>query len=520
MAKLKINNIDVEVESGATILDAANKVGVHIPTMCYLEGRRASTSCMVCVVQANGRKGLVPSCGAVAQDGMEVVTDSEEVLLARRRAVELLLSEHVGDCVGPCVMGCPAGMNIPLMIRQIVAGKLDEAIRTIKRDIPLAAVMGRVCPAPCQKVCRRNDYDDYVSICLLKRFVADYDLACGSPYVPECKQSIGKRVAIIGAGPAGLSAGYYLVQEGVGCVIYDERQKIGGMLRYGVSADVCSEKVLEAEIDLIKQMGVEFRMECRVGRDISVEQLRKEFDAVFIATGVDAGVIEFDNLEHKGESVKVDKKTYATNIEGVFAGGDVTGKRQLAIRAIADGKEAAVAIEQYLTGQEVVGAAKRFNSRMGKCSAEEIEMFVSNASRQDRILPDDHSDIGYPPMQAVAEARRCLHCDCRKPNECKLRQVAEWTGAKASQYKSQRREFVQYCEHVDVVFEPGKCINCGLCVQITSSEKENLGLTFIGRGFEVHVGIPFDEKLSEGLQLTADKCVRACPTGALSYKTQ
>ena len=225
MPILKINDKQVEVPDGATILDAAKKLGVHIPTMCFAEGLKQSTSCMVCVVKVKGCSGLVPSCGAIAQDGMEVITKSDEVLSARRKAIELLLSDHVGDCVGPCVSGCPAKMNIPLMIRQIQLGRLDDAIRTIKKDIPLPAVLGRVCPAPCERVCRRNDIDDAVSICLLKRFAADYNLVSVKPYVPKCKSSSGKAVAIIGAGPAGLSAGYFLIQNGHRCVIYDDHDK-------------------------------------------------------------------------------------------------------------------------------------------------------------------------------------------------------------------------------------------------------------------------------------------------------
>ena len=520
MIKLTINNIDVEVEQGATILDAAEKINVHIPTMCFLKGYAPSTSCMVCVVQIRGRNGLVPACGAKAQDGMEVMTDTEQVLLARKRAIELLLSDHVGDCAGPCVIGCPAGMNIPLMIRQIEEGKLDEAIRTVKRDIPLPAVLGRICPAPCQKVCRRNDIDEYVSICLLKRFVGDYDLSSNNPFIPVCKESSGKSVAIIGAGPAGLSAGYYLAQAGHRCVIFDDHEKAGGQLRYGVAEEDCPGRILDAEIDLIARTGVEFRLKCRVGKDISFEQIRNDFDAVFIAAGVGGGKIEIENLEYKNENIRIDKNTYMTSIEGVFAGGDATGKRQLAIRAIADGKEAATAVDQYLTGQEVVGIKKKFNSRMGKCSPEELEVFAENVSRQIRILPDDDGDKSYPPMQAVSEAKRCLHCDCRRPDDCKLRRLAEETGAKAGKYKSQRRRFVQFREHTNIIFEPGKCINCGLCVRITSLEKEVLGLTFVARGFDVRVAVPFDEKLSKGLQVAGDKCVKACPTGAMSFVSQ
>jgi len=206
MPKLSIDGRPVEVEAGATILDAAEKLGIEIPTMCYLRGHEATTSCMVCVVKVLGAKGLLPACGTPARDGMQVENDCEEVRDARRSALELLLSDHVGDCVGPCQMACPAHMDIPLMIRQIEAGQLKDAIATVKRDIALPAVLGRICPAPCEKVCRRAQHDEAVSICLLKRFVAGVDLQSDETYRPACAAERGKRVAIIGAGPAGLAA--------------------------------------------------------------------------------------------------------------------------------------------------------------------------------------------------------------------------------------------------------------------------------------------------------------------------
>ncbi len=119
MPKITIDGREVEVDAGTTILTAAEKLGISIPTMCYQRGHEAMTSCMACVVKVAGMNGLVPACGVIVRDGMQVQNDCQEVLDARKAALKLLLSDHVGDCVGPCQMGCPAHMNIPLMIRQI-----------------------------------------------------------------------------------------------------------------------------------------------------------------------------------------------------------------------------------------------------------------------------------------------------------------------------------------------------------------------------------------------------------------
>ena len=198
MPRITIDQREVELPPGATILDGARRLGIEIPTLCYLEGRTPLTTCLVCMVKIRETDRFVPACATEAVDGMHVESETEEVHAMRRTALELLVSDHVGDCVAPCQFACPAGMDIPKMLRQIAAGANEEAIRTIKRDIALPAVLGRICPKPCEKVCRRGKADDAVAICDLKRFAADVDLARETPYLPECRSSSGRRVAILG----------------------------------------------------------------------------------------------------------------------------------------------------------------------------------------------------------------------------------------------------------------------------------------------------------------------------------
>ncbi len=520
MPRLTIDNREVEVGPGATILDAAEALGIDIPTMCFLKGYKPATSCMVCAVKVEGKEGLVPACGMIAQDGMRVETDTQEVEEARTAALELLLSDHVGDCMGPCYVTCPARMNIPLMIRQIASGDLRDAIETIKKDIALPAVLGRICPAPCEKSCRRGAYDKAVSICLLKRYAADVDLASAKPYLPDCSPSSGKQVAIIGAGPAGLSAAYYLLQKGHACTVFDDHEKQGGMLRYAVSNEKLPTEVLDKEIALIERLGLEFRGRTRIGTDVSVEDLRKDFDAIFVA----AGKIQTDDrtwhcLEKGPKGIAANRDTYETNVPGIFAGAGAVGIRNLAVRAVAHGKEAAFAIDQYLSGKAVTGPARQFNSHIGKLKDGEIDSFMIDVSESPRAAVLREGE-GFTDEQARAEAARCLHCDCRKPKDCKLRQYAHEYGARQARYKGERRLFVQHVQsrQVGMIYEPGKCIKCGLCIQIASEAKEELGLAFIGRGFDVQVAVPFGRSIAEGLKRTADRCVAGCPTGALAFK--
>jgi ferredoxin len=192
-------------------------------------------------------------------------------------------------------------------------------------------------------------------------------------------------------------------------------------------------------------------------------------------------------------------------------------KRRLAVRAVADGKEAAQSIRQYLTGEQVVGPGKFFNSRMGKLPDEDLELLLRFAQPGPRSQLA-HPVEGFTGDEARTESLRCLHCDCRKLDSCLLRRYAQAYDARQTRYKADRGPFVQQTQHPDVIYEPGKCIDCGICIQTASAFGEKLGLTFVGRGFDVRVAVPFDESLAEGLRIAAAECVKACPTGALAFK--
>lgn len=509
--QLVIDEKPVEVEQGATILQAARKVGISIPTMCYKNGYKPSTSCMVCVVQVEGDPSFVPSCGTLAQEGMRVRTNMPEVLSARKAAIELLLSEHAGDCEGPCRVGCPANMDIPLMLRQIVAGRLDLAIQTIKADIALPAVLGRICPAPCEKVCRRNAHDAAVSICLLKKFVADWDLRRFDSYQPRCEPHGGKRAAIVGAGPCGLAAAYHLAQQGIRCVLFDKNKSAGGMLRYGIGEAALERDVLDMEINQILTLEhIEFRGGVEI-RASSFESLCKDYDAVFVATGSDKN--EF-GLEMTNKSLKTDPRTYQTSRSNIFAGGTAIGRRRLCVRAVADGKDAAVSILHYLRGQNVVRADKRFNSRLGQLAEGEMEQFLAGAEKGLRC-PARKED--FLTLEAMVEARRCLHCDCGKADDCTLRKMAKLHQARQQTYQGQRKPFIRQVSNSGLVFEPGKCILCGLCIEVARKYANDIGLSFSGRGFKTQVAVPLGKVLDEALtREAAEKCVEICPTGAIS----
>jgi len=166
-------------------------------------------------------------------------------------------------------------------------------------------------------------------------------------------------------------------------------------------------------------------------------------------------------------------------------------------------------------GPAAPAARRRFSTHVGRLLEGEIDTFMQGASPAGRVQLPPGGRLS--PDQAAAEARRCLHCDCRAADDCKLRLYAEQYGAKARRAGARRR-FEQDASHAEVVYEPGKCITCGLCVRIAAEASEPIGLALTGRGFAARVGVPFGRPLSEGLQRSAAQCVAACPTGALAWK--
>lgn len=275
----------VEVETGTTILEAARAVGKFIPTLCHNEDLRPFASCFICVVEIEGRNNLVPSCSTTVTEGMVVTTESERVHRARRTCVELLLSDHEGDCLGPCMSECPAGIDIPGFIKHMAEGNDRAALELIKANMPLPAILGRVCTRPCEDGCRRQLVEESVAVCHLKRFAADKVTASGDEYIPETAPPSGKKVAVVGAGPAGLTAAYYLQILGHQCTVFDMHEKAGGMARYGIPSFRLPRDVIEAEVNVIEKLGAEFRYNIKMGRDVTLDQLRGDYDAVFLGLG-------------------------------------------------------------------------------------------------------------------------------------------------------------------------------------------------------------------------------------------
>ena len=277
-----IDHKATQVEPGTTVLAAASDAGIHIPSLCH----NSEHPCQLCVVQIEGRKGLLRACSTQAEDGMVVATQGDSVRAHRKKMLELKLSRHYGDCVSPCSLTCPAHINIQGYLSLTARGQYLEALRLIQDKNPLPLSTGRVCPHPCEAMCRRMLVEDRVPINHLKRFVADHAMHFEESTIFEPVPPTGHSAAVIGGGPAGLSAAYCLAREGHAVTIFEAMPELGGLLRYAIPEYRLPKKILDREIGNIAEAGIHVRTGRRLGTDFTLEDLTREgFETVFISTG-------------------------------------------------------------------------------------------------------------------------------------------------------------------------------------------------------------------------------------------
>lgn len=530
IVKFTYDGHELEAEEGSPLIDAARDAGYAVPSMCYQKGHDAQNSCLTCVVKVNGNPKIVPSCSRPVEEGMSVESDCEEVWEVRKTALELILSDHIGNCYAPCTAVCPARMEIPQMLRQVTDGEYEAAAKTIKRDIPFPAILGRICPEACEGGCRRGKYDTPEAINGIERFVGDQDLMSENPYIPPIQLSTGKKVAVVGAGLAGLTGAYYLKAEGYEVDIYDENQSAGGSLSNQFSPEELPPSVLEKEWALLEKMGLYVKGNQSLGKELQLKELTDSYDAVLIALGrVDGEMLESQGLQLKGKKLAVDKKTQQSSLPTVFIAGTMNHGKDRKVYSIAEGKGAMISIHQLLSGKPVVGREKRFNSIVPPMNHDSIHLTLEKVVNQENryATPAEkgtsfsmEEQPGYEKDVAALEASRCLHCDCRAKDACDLRDYSELVGANQKHYKGKMRGFAPLNQVDTLHLDSGKCLQCGICVQLAKDAGEPIGLAHRGRGFQTEIVVPFDLPLDQALTHSASACAKACPTGAISFKEE
>jgi formate dehydrogenase major subunit len=680
--KIKINDREYAADAGDTILDVVRKYDIDtIPTLCHDPKLPPYGSCYLCVVEVEGLEKLVPSCSSPVGPNMAIHTDNERIRASRRTALELLLSNHYADCLGPCTQTCPAGVDVQGYIALMSMGRHREAIRLIKEKNPLPLVCGRVCVRECESACRRNLVDDRVGIDYLKRYASDVERE--NPWIPEAPKRNGKKVAIVGGGPAGLTCAYFLALEGYAPTIFEASEKLGGMLRYGIPEYRLPKALLDQEIKWIIDRGVEVRTGMGWGKDFTVESLKEMgFDATFLAIGaqkakaiglageerikgiiggadflrsmqtadppilsgtvvvsgggntaidaartalrIGAGKVhivyrrtmkempahqmEIDAACEEGvdmiflstpvsivekegrvealrcirmelgepdasgrrspvpvsgseydlpcdfvisaigqdidlpalvkenglattrqNAIKVDKGSFATSIPGVFAGGDAITGPAVAIDAIAHGRAAALAMDQYMRTSKADGRqANVFISRkeaFGEIPESEF-LHVPRIAKEkmaelpveERIRSQVEVEVGFTESQALNETGRCLECGCASYFDCALRKYATDFGVDFNRFAGDARKYKVDSGHPFITLDPNKCINCGRCVRTCSEVVKISALGFVYRGFKSVVKPSMEKPLLQTTCISCGNCIAACPTGAITER--
>ncbi len=323
MSKVKffLDGKEITAEGGSNLLEVAALNGVKIPSLCHDPRLKPFGACRQCLVEVEGSRGVVQACGTMIREGMIARTNTDNIIGLRRLGLELLLSDHCGDCVAPCQLACPAGIDIQGFIAHIANGRTKEAARLIKEKLPLPASVGRVCPRFCETDCRRNLIEGPVSICALKRFAGEHDLESGAANVPTVQPDTGKQVAIVGGGPAGLTAAYYLALAGHRVTIFEAGPELGGMMRYGIPEYRLPKAEMDKEIQVIVNLCQAVFYNKVLGRDFTIRQLQQfGFDAVFVGIGSWAN----QGLGLAGE-----------DLEGVYSGigflGEIASGKQITV---------------------------------------------------------------------------------------------------------------------------------------------------------------------------------------------
>ncbi len=676
MPKILVNIDGKEIEAfkNQTILEICKDNDIDVPTLCYNEKLENFGACGLCVVEIEGANKLFRSCSTKAQNGMIIKTTSNRIRESRKTTLELLLSYHTGDCKAPCTLACPANVDVQGYVGLIANEEYGEALKLIKEKLPFPASVGRVCPHPCQTDCRRDTIDNPISIAWLKRYAGDIDLAKEEPYLPKLEEEKNKTISIIGGGPSGLSAAFFLRKKGYKVRVYEAMPEFGGMLKYGIPLYRLPKEVLLGEIKLIEKMGAELIPNIRIGKDISFEHIRENSDAVYVAIGAWKssivrcegsdlkgvhGGIEFLNkfaindpiktgkriavigggntamdscrtairlgaekvyaiyrrtkddmpavdieieealeegveskfllnpaeiindgngnvkgiklekmvkigmdargrskveptgeyeyldvdsvimsigqkLDNNGlETIELNKrgnieskeKTFETNLDGVFAGGDcINDGADIAIHAVADGKDAAIIIERYLNGDVRPISDKNYSKRKNltlkdyPTIVKQDYTFMEHETPETRKHNFEEVVHGYTPEDAIKEAEKCLECGCKEVFKCDLLKYLNEYDVDPERLEGEKYIYEIDDRHPYIIKDSNKCIHCGMCVRVCDEIMNAGSLGLVNRGFKTVVLPALDKALDQTNCLGCGQCVNVCPTGALQEK--
>ena len=381
-------------------------------------------------------------------------------------------AERCLNCKNPqCMKGCPVGVNIPKFITEVKNGNLDKAVVYLKMDNNLPSICGRVCPQEqqCEKFCIRNRIDEAVCIGGLERFVGDYALEQTSK-VDIAKN--GKKVAIVGSGPAGLSCASELARAGFDVTVYEAFHKLGGVLSYGIPEFRLPKRLVKAEISKFKELGVKFELDTVIGKTLYVEELLEDFDAVFLGTG--AGLPKFMNIAGENLNGVCSSNEYLTrvNLMGAYKEDSdtpvITGKKVVVVGA------GNVAMDSCRTalrlGGEVHLVYRRSREEMPARTAE-----ILHAEEEGVIF-----DLLTNPVEIIGEngqvtGIKCVKMELGEPDQSGRRRPVEIAGS----------EFIIDCDQV--IMALGTSPNPLIKRSLDSLETSDRGTIIINENGETNI---------------------------------
>ena len=325
----------------------------------------------------------------------------------------------VDSGTSPCKTSCPAHISIQGYIKLASQGRYSEALELIKHENPFPAVCGRICPRNCESDCTRADLDDPVAIDEIKKFIAELDLNAEKRFVPKIKQDYDKKIAVVGAGPAGLSCAYYLAVDGYKVTVFEKEKLPGGMLTLGIPSFRLEKEVVCAEINILKELGVDFKFGVEVGKDLCLDDLRGQgYEAIYLAIGAQANrKLNVEGEETPGVMAGVDflrrinlgEDIHLSGKVAVIGGGNVAvdvarsavrvGAEQVTMFCL-ESREQMPALEEEIEEALEEGVIvqngwgpKRMMSRDGQVSAVEFKHCVSVFDEQGRFNPQYAEDV-------------------------------------------------------------------------------------------------------------------------------
>ena len=319
----------------------------------------------------------------------------------------------------PCTATCPLHCNAQGYVALISQGKFKEALALVREKLPFPGILAYACAHPCERECKRIEEDRPISICHLKRFLVDHVEEPEFKFTPP--EEKGKKIAIVGAGPSGLTAAYDLRKMGYSVTLFESKNELGGLLTHGFPSYRLPRQVVEKDLSVIDKMGIEVKCNTQVGKDVSPETLTQSYDAIFIAggiTGAESILHAFKGLKKtRRGTIQVNPISLETGVKGIFAGGDMVTGPGTIVESMAHGRKAAISIDRYLRGEDLLQGRESEGTQISP-----LRSLLPYSKRMEReVLPDMVKPLvaSLTAEEAMEEAKRCLNCaGCSDCGEC------------------------------------------------------------------------------------------------------